>query len=118
MADLAGVQGPAEVLADQFRDGGRVAGAVDPAGHLVQQPGHLDDLAIEPPHERRRLAVAGVLVLAEQFDPVGQPGRRGGFGRVRRGQDGLRALGGHVPCGRGHGSAPVSRAHLGDLASG
>ena len=37
VADLVGGQGPAQVGADQLGDGGRVAGAVDPAGHLVQQ---------------------------------------------------------------------------------
>ena len=81
-------------LADQLRDGGRAAGAVDAAGHPVQQRGHLDDLAVGPPHQRRRLAVAGVLVLAEQLDPVGQPGR---LDRSRahacRGRD-------RVPCAR------------------
>ena len=74
---------------------------------------HLDDLAVGPPHQRRRLAVAGVLVLAEQLDPVGQPGRLGGPGRTRRGRDGCRAPGGHGPCGHGHGSAPPSHAHQG-----
>ena len=100
MADLVGGQRPAEVVADQLRDGGRVAGAVDPAGHLVQQPGHLDDLAVGPPHQRRRLAVAGVLVLAEQLDPVGQPGRLGRPGRTRRGA-------GRVPCAR-QGTGPAA----------
>ena len=88
IADLLGVQGPAEVGADQRRDGVRIAGAVDPAGHLVQQRGHLDDLAVGPPDQRRRLAVAGVLVLAEQLDPLGQPGRPGGPGASAGGRTG------------------------------
>ena len=113
VADLVGGQRPAEVLAGQLRDGGRAAGAVDAAGHQVQQRGHLDDLAVGPPHERRRLAVAGVLVFAEQFDSVGQPGRRSGPGRACRGRDGCRALGAHMSCGHGHRSAPPSCAHQG-----
>ena len=118
MAYLVAAQRQAEVLTDQVRDGARVARAVDPAGHLVQQPGHLDDLTIGPSHERRRLGVAGALVLAEQFDPIGQPRRRHGSGRTRRGRDGFGALGSGLPCGCGHGSAPPSRAHQGNLASG
>ena len=106
VADLLGAQGPAEILADQLRDGDRVAGAVDPADHPVQQRGHLDDLAVGPPDERRWLAVAGVLVLAEQFDPLGQPGRFCCLRRAVRGRGGWRGLGGHVSCGHGHGSAP------------
>ena len=112
IADLVGGQGPAKVLADQLRDGGRVAGAVDPAGHPVQQRRHLDDLAVGPPHQRRRLGVAGTLVLAEQLDPVGQPGHLTGPGRIRGRQDRRRPSGGHVPCDCGHGSAPPSSACL------
>jgi hypothetical protein len=88
VADLAGGQRPAEVLADQLRDGGRVTGTVDAAGHPVQQRRHLDDLAVGPPDERRRLAVTGALVLAEQLDPGGQPGRCNRPGRARRGRAG------------------------------
>jgi len=73
IADLFGSQRPAEIFADQFRDGGCAAGAVDPAGHQVQQPGHLDDLPIGTPHEGWRLAVTGVPELAEQFDAFGEP---------------------------------------------
>ena len=93
VADLVGAEGPAEVRAGQFGDGGRAADAVDQGGHQVQQPRHLDDLAVGPADEERRRAVAGVLELAEQLDPQGQPGlpvgtaddgRRHGPGRVRR----------------------------------
>ncbi len=58
VADLLGVQGPAEILADQLRDGSRAAGAVDPAHHPVQERGHLDDLAVRPPDQRRWLVMA------------------------------------------------------------
>ena len=128
VADLVGAQGPAQVGAGQLRDGGRAAGAVDPADHLVQQGRYLDDLAVGPPHQGRRLAVAGVLVLAEQLHPVGQPGHLDGPGRTRRRQDGCRAPGGHGLCGHGHGSAPsrmlpggtsrISRARPRPAASG
>ena len=76
IADLVGGQRPAEVGADQVGDGGRVAGAVDQGGDLVQQRRHLDDLAVGPPHQRRRLAVAGVLVrrrAARPRRPAGAP---------------------------------------------
>ncbi len=105
-ADLAGVQCAAQVGAGQLRDGGKVAGAVDPRRHPVQQWRHLDDLAVGPPHERRRLAVAGVLVLAEQLDSAGQPGRLSGPGLARRGRGRCRTPASHGPCGHGHGPAP------------
>ena len=105
VAHLVGAQRTAEILADQRRDRGRIADAVDPAGHPVQQRGHLDDLAVGSPHERRRLAVPGVLVFAEQFDPVGQPGRLSRPGLACGGPDRR----GHVSCGRRSWSAPPSR---------
>ena len=88
IADLVGGQGPAQVGAGQVGDGSRAPGAVDPAGHPVQQRGHLDDLAVGPPHQRRRLAVAGAFVLAEQLHPVGQPGHPAGPGASAGGRTG------------------------------
>ena len=70
---------------------------------------HLDDLAVGPADQGGRLAVAGILVLAEQLDPVGQPGQLDGGGRIRGGR------GGAVPTGPEPGwpgssrSAPVWR---------
>ena len=64
------------------------AGAVDPAGHPVQQHRHLNDLAVAPPHQERRLAIAGALVRAKQPGPHGQPGHLNRPGRIRRGRVG------------------------------
>jgi hypothetical protein len=83
IAHLVGAEGPAEVDAGQFRNRGRAAGAVHQGGYQVQQPRHLDDLPVGPTDEERRRAVAGVLVLAKQLDPRGQPGS---LGNRRRGR--------------------------------
>src|SRR6476659_4054902 len=69
IAGLIGGQDLAEVSTDQAGDGLRVASAIDPGGGFVQQRRHLDDLAIGPPHQRRRLAVAGILVLPSSSAP-------------------------------------------------
>jgi hypothetical protein len=80
-ADLLAGELPAEVGADRLGDAGRVADAVDVADHLVQQRQDLNDLAVGPPDQRRRPLVTGVLVGAEEFDPVGQPGQLRQLGR-------------------------------------
>ena len=102
IAGLLGGQDAAKVRADQFGDSCGAAGAVDPADHLVQQRRYLDDLAVGPPYQRRRLAVTGVLVLAEQLHPVGQPGHPGEYGHARRERGGRWPPGRHVPGDCGH----------------
>jgi len=65
IGDLVGAQRPAEVAADQVRDGAGSPAAVDTAGDEVQQLGQLDHLPVGAPDEGGRLGEAAVLQLAE-----------------------------------------------------
>src|SRR5512143_1053805 len=79
---VAGADGTAERLAHPGRHRGRRAAPVELAGHRVEQPGELHDLAVGPAGQEVGLREPGSLVLAEQLD-TGQ--ERGRDGAVRHG---------------------------------
>ena len=74
--DVAGADLAAEPLGHGGGDLGVVAPAVGLAGHEVEQVGELDHLAVGAAGDVGSLLEAGALVLADQLDALGQPGRR------------------------------------------
>src|SRR5512143_3481672 len=98
---VAGADGTAERLAHPGRHRGRRAAPVELAGHQVEQPGELHDLAVGPAGQEARLREAGSLVLAQQLDTGQERGRGRRPGRTRW----PARPGGAVPPGAGPGGA-------------